>query len=386
MTKQEQQPPRPTKADIRRYRANLQDEVNGVYLYEQLALIGGRRNRQLGEVYAHMAETERRHQRLWHDKLLAAGESERSLSLKPDWRTRALVLLAKRFGSRFVLPTIVGMEREAETGYDDQPEAVEAGLPREERAHARTLREIARGGVNGDDIAQFEGRHRAIGGNALRAGVLGANDGLVSNLSLVMGVAGADLSPNAILIAGVAGLLAGSISMALGEWVSVQSSRELHQNQLRVEREELEEFPEEERQELVLIYQAKGMTREEAERTAERTMRDKETALNTMAREELGIDPEELGGSPWVAAGASFVLFAVGAIFPVLPYFFTEGLRAVFLSMGFSAIGLFLLGAAITLVTGKGLLYSGARQVLFGLAAAGVTFGIGRAIGVAVAG
>ena len=156
----------------------------------------------------------------------------------------------------------------------------------------------------------------AAAGNALRAAVLGANDGLVSNASLVMGVAGAELAGRSILITGLAGLLAGSLSMALGEWLSVQSARELFAHQIGIEREELLAAPEEEAEELALIYQAKGLPAEQARELGQRLVQDQQTALDTLAREELGIDPAELGGSAWVAAITSFLLFSAGRHHP----------------------------------------------------------------------
>jgi VIT1/CCC1 family predicted Fe2+/Mn2+ transporter len=236
-------------------------------------------------------------------------------------------------------------------------------------------------GLSGGAIAEREGRHGSFGGNALRAGVLGANDGLVSNLSLVMGVAGARIGGQGILITGLAGMLAGAISMALGEWLSVQSSRELYQRQIQLEKTELENDPEEEKEELMLIYQAKGLSAEEARHLAERLFSDPAQALDTLVREELSIDPKELGGSAWEAAGTSFLLFAIGAVLPVLPFFFVHGLTGVFWSVGISTLGLFVIGGGITLVTGKPFVISGFRQILFGLAAAAITFGIGSLVG-----
>jgi vacuolar iron transporter family protein len=236
-----------------------------------------------------------------------------------------------------------------------------------------------------DGALQAESPHRVVGGNALRAAVLGANDGLVSNLSLVMGVAGAELSNQAILITGLAGLLAGACSMALGEWLSVQSSRELYQRQISIEARELAEDPEAEEEELALIYQAKGLPLAQARELAGHLMENKQSALDTMVREELGIDPKELGGSAWQAAGVSFVLFSIGAIVPVAPFILLAGMPAVIASLAVSALALFAVGAGITVLTGRSVLYSGTRQVLFGMAAAALTFGIGRLIGVAIA-
>jgi VIT1/CCC1 family predicted Fe2+/Mn2+ transporter len=201
-----------------------------------------------------------------------------------------------------------------------------------------------------------------------------------------MGVAGVQLSGHEILLTGLAGLLAGACSMAMGEWVSVQSARELAQRQLAIEADEITAVPQEEQQELTLIYEAKGLTATEARKVAAELMTDKGKALETLAQEELGLDPEELGGSPWEAAGMSFVLFTVGAVLPVAPFTLLTGMSAVLASLGISAAALFVIGAAITLFTGRNALYTGSRQLLFGLGAAGLTYGIGRLIGVTLAG
>jgi vacuolar iron transporter family protein len=223
-------------------------------------------------------------------------------------------------------------------------------LPADEGLHARLLQALANTsgvGMDGRMLARLEGRHRAIDGNALRAAVLSANDGLVSNLSLVMGVAGADLDGHAILITDLAGLLAGACSMAMVEWVSVQRSRELSQRQIELEAEEIKRALDEEREELVLIYEAKGVPKAEASRMAAGVMLNPGKALDTLSREELGIDPEELGGSSWEAAGAAFLLFPIGAIVPVLPFALLTGMQAVGVSLLLSAMALFLIGAAM---------------------------------------
>jgi VIT1/CCC1 family predicted Fe2+/Mn2+ transporter len=273
--------------------------------------------------------------------------------------------------------------------YDDQPEALGTSLAADERSHAvmlDALKKEATSGVRGGVLAKLETRHKAVGGNALRAAVLGANDGLVSNTSLVMGVAGASFTASGVLLSGLAGLLAGAISMALGEWLSVQSARELHESMIQSEREEILAMPEAEAEELALIYQAKGMSEDEAKRAAEDVMDDPDAFLDTKVREELGIDPEDLGGSAWEAAIASFFLFAIGAIIPVLPLFFTSGTTAVVWSLASSGLGLFLLGIATALFTGTGFLKTGSRSLTLGLVAAGVTYGIGSLLGTAVAG
>jgi VIT1/CCC1 family predicted Fe2+/Mn2+ transporter len=258
----------------------------------------------------------------------------------------------------------------------------------DEKSHARLMGALSgrQNGMGGSEVAQLEGRHHATGGNALRAAVLGANDGLVSVLSLTMGAAGANLPGHGVLITGIAGLLAGASSMALGEWLSVQSSRELYQNQIKIEAEEIEHTPLEEQEELALIYQSKGLPEERARELAAHMMGDKANILDTLSREELGIDPEELGGSPWVAAITSFFLFSAGAIIPLFPFIFSHGLTAILSSLILGALALFLTGAAITLLTGKSVWVSGFRQVLIGLIAAGLVFGVGKLIGVSIGG
>lgn len=372
------------KGDLALYRENLQHEIDGAALYRVLAEI--EQQPELKQVYARLAETEDAHARHWEEKLRAAGAS---FPTRPGWRSRTLGWLARRFGPQFILPTITGLEESDSKHYDGQAEARAADLPQQERSHARLLRTIAEsrpGGVEGGTVAQLEGRHRSAGGNALRAAVLGANDGLVSNLSLVMGVAGAELAGSSILITGLAGLLAGAGSMALGEWLSVQSSRELYQRQIAIEARELEASPQEEAAELALIYQAKGLPRAQARELAQHLIADRNSALDTLAREELGINPEELGGSAWEAAFTSFFLFAAGAIIPVLPFILTSGTTAVIASLVLSGLALFGTGAIITLMTGRSVLFSGLRQVIIGLLAAGLIYGIGRLIGTQLTG
>ncbi len=367
-----------------RYRENLQGEVDGASLYRALADVEP--DPKLADVYRRLAAVEESHAEYWKKQLGKAGA--RVPALKPGFRTRSLAFLARRFGPAFVLPVINTLEQTDSGVYDKQPEAVAGGLPQAERSHARILSAIAspKSGLEGGTIARLEGRHRAMGGNSLRAAVLGANDGLVSNMSLVMGVAGAEVSNNTILLTGLAGLVAGACSMAMGEWLSVNSSRELYQKQIATEASELEEVPEEEKEELILIYQAKGLSEPEAKALADRLLSDKETALDTLVREELGIDPEELGGSAWGAAGTSFLLFSFGAIFPVAPYFFLSGWSALILSLALSGLALAGIGLGTSLFTGRGAIFSAMRQLLIGFAAAGVTYGVGALVGVDLAG
>src|SRR3984893_18215307 len=369
----------------RRYAANLQGEVDSAALYKTLAQT--EKNPQLAQVYQRLAAIEEADAEYWKSHIEAIDHSVPRL--RPGFRARALSWLARRFGPAFVLPTVDTLEHLDSGTYDAQPEAVAGGVRAAERPPARIIEALASGApgaLSGAALARLEGRHHGMSGNALRAAVLGANDRLVSNMSLVMGVAGADLAPHAILVTGLAGLLAGAFSMALGEWLSVNTARESAQRQIATEADELEQVPDEEKEELSLIYQAKGLPEDLAKSLAERLIANKKTALDTLVREGLGVDPEELGGSAWAAAGASFALFSLGAIFPVAPYFALAGGMAVIASLAASGVALFLIGAGTTLFTGREVWFSGLRQLLVGFAAAGVTFGVGKLIGVAVTG
>ncbi len=368
--------------DLARYRANFQKEIDGAALYRALAET--EKQPQMAEVYNKLAASEEKHAQAWQNKLEEAKAAVPPR--RPSTRASVMIWLARRFGAQFVLPTITGNERADSNAYNGQPETEAGEFSADEKSHARLLAMASHstGGLPGGSVAQIEGRHRAGGGNALRAAVLGANDGLVSILSLVMGVAGATNSNTDVLIAGLAGLLAGAGSMALGEWLSVQSSRELYEHQIKIEAEEIAAAPEEEQEELSLIYQSKGLPEARARELASHMVADKGSILDTLAREELGIDPQELGGSAYEAAFTSFFLFAVGAIFPIFPFLFWSGTEAIYTSLGVSAVGLFIIGAAITLMTGRNVWYSGIRQVLVGIIAAALTYGIGRLIGVSV--
>ncbi|MSP94715.1 MAG: rubrerythrin family protein [Alphaproteobacteria bacterium] len=366
------------EGDQRRFKHNLQDEVDGAAVYNALA--DAESDPNLVRIYRRLASVESAHAEFWRSRL-----GRFAPILTPSLRARALGWLARRFGAGFVLPTLVAAEKRVSAHYDAQPDAVAGGLPADERSHARIIGLAAstHTGLSGPALARLEGRHRG-GGNALRAAVLGANDGLVSNLSLVMGVAGAAAAERTILLTGLAGLVAGACSMAMGEWLSVTSTRELYERQIATEAEELRQSPEEEKEELALIYQAKGLGEAEAHALAARLIADESVALDTLVREELGIDPKTLGGSAYEAAATSFLLFALGAIFPVIPFFFLTGAPALFASLAFAGVALAAVGAGTSLFTGRGLVFSATRQIAIGYGAALITYGIGRVAGVAL--
>ncbi|MFN8525224.1 MAG: VIT1/CCC1 transporter family protein [Chloroflexota bacterium] len=380
------------KNEVERWRAHLAAERDAIGLYQ--GLVRAEKVPARAAIWQQLVETEERHAERWAEKLRAAGEPVND-TWTPSWRSRALGMLARVVGTSAVAPIVTALERGDAAMYAEHADAQD--LLEDEQRLERVVAAMGRGGAPtirdgepesaAEDIAGRERWHR-IGGNssnALRAAVFGVNDGLVSNLSLVMGVAGADPGNNFILLAGVAGLMAGAFSMAAGEYVSIRSQVEMFERQIDLERDELEENPEEEAQELSLIYQAKGVPKADADRLSAAIMKDKDAALDTLAREELGLDPTELG-SPWSAAISSFAAFAIGAIVPVLPYALLTGSLAFGVSVLLSALALFGVGAAVSLITGRTVLYSGARMVFIGALAAAVTYGVGHLIGVSVNG
>ena len=230
-------------------------------------------------------------------------------------------------------------------------------------------------------VEEVGARHRGVVGGNLRAAVFGINDGLVSNTSLIMGVSGAAVAPEIVVTAGVAGLLAGALSMAAGEFVSVRSQRELYEYQIALEREELEQYPEEEAEELALIYAARGMDLTEAREWSQALMRNADQALDVLAREELGLDPDQLG-SPIGAAVFSFVAFGAGALGPLVPFFAVARSLALPLAASLAGVALFAVGACISLFTGRRAFRGGVRMLLIGVGAGAISYAIGHLLGV----
>ena len=371
--------------DLKKLKGQLQTEVDTAFLYSSIASIQSDDN--LSRVLLSLAEIENGHAKHMLHKV---HEFEPNYVMPPpSSRAKFQLKLGKLFGYTSIISSLSNIEKQY--AVNSIKNKIKSGEKPNgfEHNHLNIIEAVNNNkalNVSGGFLSKFESRHKSVGGNALRAAVLGSSDGLLSNMSLVMGVAGAAVDNKGILLTGIAGLLAGAISMALGEWLSVQSSRELNQRQIELETEELEASPEEEKKELVLLYQAKGMNAVEAQKLADKAFENHESAIDAIITEELGIDKEELGGSAWEAAIASFVLFATGAIIPLYPFMLLDGKNAVILSIGSSIVGLFGIGAAITLLTGKSILFSGLRQVAFGLAAAAITYGIGHLIGVSLAG
>jgi VIT1/CCC1 family predicted Fe2+/Mn2+ transporter len=395
--------------DLMQSLENLKLERDAIHLYDALATI--ERDPRRAEAFRTIAGNERRHAETWATRLVELGAAPPPPA-GPGLRVRVIIGLARILGTHAVRDLVLALEGNEEEIYMTQATPEVEAIAADEREHAEIWKRLsadrssgsgARAAVqagaaehamaaNGVDaateIASRERWHRAGRSGTLRAIIFGVSDGLVSNLALVMGVAGASAAVGEgrfVLLAGIAGLLSGAFSMAAGEYISMQSQRELFERQIELERAELEAMPEEEQQELAAVFQAKGFTPEEAQTIAARMFKDPQHALDTLVREELGLDPDELG-SAWGAAFGSFVAFALGAIVPVVPYLFGFGGGSFWTSIAASLAALFLVGAAVSLLTGRSLLFSGARQVGIGAAAAAVTYLVGNLIGVSVAG
>ena len=362
--------------------SNIQTEVDASYLYQLLA--ENEEDENVANIFHQMSEIEYSHAIAFAKK----NNLEVTQLPPPSNRAKVLKFIGKIAGYDYVLGILLDTEKSISTSIINARKKSKTTSSISDTAHVTILKNILNNNKNisGSNLARFEKRHRSVGGNALRAAVLGGNDGLVSNFSLVMGIAGATSGRTEVLLTGIAGLLAGALSMALGEWISVKSSQELSENQMQLEMDELETNPEGEEKELALIYISKGIPEVQATRMAKEIMLNKDQAHEILVKEELGINAEELKGSAMEAALASFLLFAAGAIIPVIPYLFIGGIKAILFSTLLSAVGLFVIGSAITLFTGKSIWFSGLRQVIFGLIAAGITFGIGKLIGVSLAG
>jgi VIT1/CCC1 family predicted Fe2+/Mn2+ transporter len=281
----------------------------------------------------------------------------------PSARARLAARLARRLGPRRVRPMLAALKVRGLSAYD-----------------ART----PDGHVMPTSVGVSERRHKGYGGGNLRAAVFGVNDGLVSNASLIMGVAGAGATAASVVTAGVAGLLAGALSMAAGEYISMRSQREMFEYQIGLERDELGEYPDEEAEELALIYAARGMDLEEARRITRALVKNPEAALDALAREELGLNPDDLG-SPWGAAVFSFLAFAAGAILPLVPFLLGLPLgTALLVAAAVAGVALFGVGAALSLFTGRRAFAGGVRMVLIGGGAGVVTWLIGNLLGAAI--
>jgi len=332
------------------------EEMASVWLYEHVAR--AERDPAKAKLFRRLAGAGRRQAALITAEM--AGEPP---PFVPPLRARLVAVLVRLLGPRAILPALAAMKVRGLSVYSGS--ALEAG-------HAMPT-----------SVVEVGGRHKGGQGGTLRAAVFGVNDGLLSNTSLIMGVAGAAAGNRAILLTGVAGLLAGAFSMAAGEYVSMRSQREMFEYQIAQEREELDLYPDEEAEELALIYEARGMDGAEARTLTRSMMAEPERALETLAREELGLNPDDLG-SPWGAAFSSFAAFAVGGTVPLLPFLLEWGTRRVTTAAVLAGVALFGVGCALSIFTGRNALYGGFRMLAIGALAAAATYGIGALFNVAV--
>lgn len=356
--------------DVGRWRRYLQSEIDSAAIYAVMSR--AEPDAIVAALYRRLGSAESRHARVWAKRLREAGAWRGLPHL--SWRARMLITVARRLGPDIVGRSLASRELSERETYASQADAVAEALIEDEQLHGRVLGRITRAKLSGPGMARL--------GNALRAAVLGVNDGLVSNLSLVMGVIGAGGDTRAVVVAGFAGMLAGSLSMGLGEWLSVQSSRELYERQFTIERDNVAAAPAEEEEEIALIYQSQGMGEAEARTVARRLIAG---SLGAEVERSAG-DAElaDLGGSAWVAAFTSFAMFASGAIIPLIPFAFLEGTPAALASALITGAVLFTGGCVITTITGKTPLRAGLRSVLIGYVAAFILYSVGRLLGVAL--
>ena len=335
---------------------NWTEEKTSAWLYRVVSDAEAGTPRQV--LFLELAQVAEKQAAIWAEEMVKAGIPVPA-AYRPDMRTRLIGWLVPRLGVAPMKGILAAMKVRGMSLYQGpRPHGIPTRL----------------------DQIDIE-RHKSAGSGNLRAAVFGVNDGLISNTSLILGVAGAGAGADVILLSGVAGLLAGAFSMAAGEYVSVRSQREFHEYQMTLEREELDQYPQEEAAELALIYEAKGIDPAQAREMADTLLQDPDRALDTLAREELGLNPDELG-SPWGAAISSFISFAIGASLPVLPYLLLSGATAFLGVLCVTAVALFGVGAAISLFTGRRALWGGLRMLLIGAAAGAATWAIGRALGV----
>ena len=334
------------------------DEKRSALLYGVLAEV--EKGTPRAALFSELAQAAEAQGVIWAQAASRGGEALPAFA--PGLRVRIAALLIRRIGPRRIRPVLASLKVRGLSVYSGKATGHE--MP-------TSVEEVGAGHTG------------AGGGGNLRAAVFGVNDGLVSNASLILGVAGASSQSDVILLSGVAGLLAGAFSMAAGEYISVRSQRELFESQIGLERDELAEYPKEEAAELALIYAARGVPKPEAQALAERIIADPKRALDTLAREELGLNPDELG-SPIGAAVFSFAAFSIGASIPLAPFLFTVGGQALLLAIGLAGLSLFCVGAALSLFTGTRALWGGLRMLLLGGAAGAATFGIGRLLGVSL--
>ena len=374
--------------DPKRFLLYLEAERKAALLYRALAeTITGDRANALIE----LADIEDAHAEHWLEKLSEYRVDIPAAPTELNPADQRLVNTARETGLDSVLGRLEQNEGADAGMYDEEPEALDS-MSDDEREHAEVFRSMILGTaiptITSRVAAASKGGepwHRVDRSGSVRAAVFGISDGLVSNTALVMGFAGASLNGSidnsTVLFAGLAGLLAGSFSMAAGEYVSVASQRDLFRREIEMEAIELRDKPEEEAKELELIYRAKGLDKALAKSVSDKIMSDPKTALDTLAREELGLDPDQLG-SPVKVAVSSFIAFAIGASVAVLPYTLLEGSAAFLTAIAAAIIALCVVGGVVGRLSGRGIAFSATRQLSWGVGAATITYAVGSLIGV----
>ena len=367
-----------SKSDANRYKEYLRSEIEAASMYKILAQF--ETDPEKSEIFEQLSQSEIKHAQHWSEKL---GNPTTDVTLQTSTPKLIYIrMVCSLFGPKKILPWLARIESKEIGAYVHEVEGQE--LLEEEKNHARILSKMAL--ENPDNQQVREVWHTHGSGGSVRAAVLGINDGLVSNFCLMMGVAGGT-TPSGnfdfIILAGVAALVAGSLSMATGEYISVRSQKDIYEHQIDIERAELEEWPEEEEEELVLIYRAKGIEESQAKVIASALMADPNRALDTMAREELGLNPQDLG-SPWSAAISSLLAFALGALIPIIPILFSSGNISIILSAIFSSLALFIVGGIVSVASGKNIFVGAARMLLAGTLAATFTYGVGYLLGISI--
>jgi VIT1/CCC1 family predicted Fe2+/Mn2+ transporter len=363
---------------------SLKDEREATMLYARMA--ENENKPQKKALYQRLSEIENGHAKLIEKQLLKLGVDVSKLTFKPRVKTKILSFFGKILGHKSLLESLVRGEDSAVSGYatyaaeiDDKELKKEfTAIAKDEKSHFRVLSEME---SKFEDPLAGERWHR--GGGSIRDAIFGMNDGLLSTFSLVTGVSGAAVGNTIVLLAGVAGAIAGAISMAAGAFVSTRAEKEVMERHIKMEKYEINLMPETEAEELALMYELKGVDPVHAKEMAKKIMSDKETAIDTMAKEELGFDPEELG-HPGKAGITSGIFFTLGALIPIIPWVVFPGILALYTSIIMSLGGFFFIGVGRTLVTGKSPWKSGVEMFLIGTAAAIITYVIGGLVGVAL--
>lgn len=324
------------------------EEMRSAYLYGVIA--EHEKNILHKKLFLDLKVAAEKQAAIWSEQIKKEGLPQPT-QFQPDWRTRLAAKLVSWFGVDALHSMLAAMKIRGMSVFNDF-----------HREHKHTSLTTA---------------------SNVRAAVFGVNDGLISNMSLILGIAGASSNEHFIILAGVAGLLAGACSMGAGEYISVRSQREVFEYQIAIERQELEEYPEEEAQELSLIYQARGMPQDDADKLAQLMISNPETGLNALAREELGLNPDDLV-SPLGAMLYSFFSFAIGAFLPLIPFIIWQSSWNLYVSMGLTGIALFLIGSVLSVLTNRNPIWMGLRMLGIGVVAGLLTYFIGKLMGVAL--